>query len=56
MEEQWRFGEERALGRRKNGRGGETTGWRKRNNEAKLIFGERLYVMGQVIWVGPLLA
>ena len=47
MEEQWRFGKERVLG----WRGGETTGWRKRN-EAKLIFGERLYVMGQVIRVG----
>ena len=54
MEEQWRFGKERAPDRRKNWRGVETAGWRKRN-EVKLILGERPYVMGQVIRMGPII-
>ena len=50
---QW---EERALGKRKKNEEGEETkrrtGW---SENAKLIFGERHYVMGQVIRVGPIL-
>ena len=41
--------------RKKNEEGEETekrTGW---NENAKLIFGERHYVMGQIIQVGPIL-
>ena len=53
MKGQW---EERALGKRKKNEEGEETekrtGW---NENAKLIFGERRYVMGQVIWVDPIL-
>ena len=52
MKGQW---EERALGKKKKNEGEETerrTGW---SENAKLIFGERLYVKGQVIRVGPIL-
>ena len=53
MKGQW---EERALGKRKKNEEGEETekrtGW---NENAKLIFGERHYVMGQIIQVGPIL-
>ena len=56
VEEQWRISEKRELWiKEKKNEGEETerrTSW---SENAKLIFGERRYVMGQVIRVGPIL-